>query len=53
MDARAGSYLNSGLTVAARTLPVSISAMVNKTIRTRIAAGEDFLWNVSLTYSLR
>lgn len=52
-DGRDGFYLNSGLTLADRRLPLSISAMVNTALRTRIAAAEGFLWNVSLNYSIR
>jgi hypothetical protein len=52
-DARDGFYLNSGLTVARRNLPLSIAAQVNKTIRTRIVEGEDFIWNVSASYAIR
>jgi hypothetical protein len=53
MDGREGVYFNSGLTLATRTMPLSISATVNKTIWTGIAAGEDFLWNLSLSYSMK
>lgn len=48
-----GVYLNAAATVARRGLPVSVSAMANTPIRTRIAAGQVALWNVSLTYAIR
>jgi hypothetical protein len=51
-DDRVGFYLNSGFTLAKRNLPLSISAFVNKPIRTSVLGGEDFLWNVSLNYSI-
>lgn len=53
MDDRDGLYLNSGLTLAKRGFPLPVSAMVNKVVQTRILAGEDFLWNVSVNYSIR
>lgn len=54
MDGRDGWYVNAALTLAHRDYPaVAIATMVNETIRTRIAAREDFLWNVSVIYSLR
>ncbi|MCX6302690.1 MAG: hypothetical protein NTW82_10950 [Bacteroidia bacterium] len=51
MDNIDGSYINSTLTFARRNFPVSVSAMINQPIKTNIAAGNEFLWNVSLTYS--
>lgn len=51
-DDRDGFYFNSALTLADRRLPLSIAAMLNQALRTRIVA-DRFLWNVSLTYSLR
>lgn len=51
MDNIDGFYFNSTLTFAKRNFPVSVSAMINKPIRTNIAAGNEFLWNVSLIYS--
>ena len=53
MDGRDGWYGNAAVTLGSRTLPLAVSAMVNKTIRTRITVGEDLLWNVSLIYFLR
>ena len=53
MDGRDGWYVNSAVTLGGRNLPLAIASMVNKTIRTRITTGADFLWNVSLIYSLR
>ena len=53
LDARDGVYLNSRVTLAKRGLPVSISEVVNRSIRTNIARGRPFLWNVSLNYAPR
>jgi hypothetical protein len=51
MDNIDGFYINSTLTFARRNFPVSVSAMINQPIKTDIAAGNEFLWNVSLIYS--
>jgi hypothetical protein len=51
-DDRVGFYLNSGFTLAKRNLPLSVSAVVNKPVRTSVPGGEHFLWNVSLNYSI-
>jgi hypothetical protein len=51
MDKNHGFYFNSTLTVAKRNFPLSASALFNKTIRTEIPLGENFLWNVSLIYT--
>jgi hypothetical protein len=51
MDDRDGTYLNSRVTVAKRDLPVSISGIVNRPIRTNIPRGGAFLWNVGLNYA--
>lgn len=52
-DARDGYYLNSTLTVAKRDFPLSIGSQVNRTIQTTILEGDDLLWNVSVSYSIR
>jgi hypothetical protein len=51
-DDRDGTYLNAGLTLSRRNLPVSVSTTVNRTIRTSVA-GDDVLWNVNLHYAIR
>ncbi|PQV59874.1 hypothetical protein CLV53_113100 [Sediminibacterium magnilacihabitans] len=45
-----GVYLTSTFTFAKRGCPFSVSSVMNKTLRTTIP-GDDFLWNISLTYS--
>ena len=52
-DADDGYYFYSGLAVGKRNLPVLIGASANKVIQTRVPGGEDFLWNVSLTWVIR
>jgi hypothetical protein len=51
MDKNDGYYFSSSLTLARRNFPVSISAIINKTIQTNISASKDFVWNASLIYS--
>lgn len=53
MDREEGVYVSSLLTLANRRLPVSISTLVNSPIKSSIAGGQHFLWNVSLIYSMR
>jgi hypothetical protein len=50
-DSKDGFYSAANLTLAKQNFPLSISTMMNKTIKTDIA-GKDFNWNVSLVYSL-
>lgn len=51
MDNIDGTYFNATLTLARRDFPISISALINQPFRTNIAAGNEFLWNVSLVYT--
>lgn len=53
MDRQEGVYLSAVLTLAARQLPLSFSTLVNSPIQSDIAGGQDFLWNLSVIYSLR
>jgi hypothetical protein len=51
MDKQDGFYFTSALTLANKKFPVSITAVINKIIETRIIASNNFVWNVSLVYS--
>ena len=51
MDKNDGFYLNATVTLAKRNFPLSVSSLVNRTIKTNIPVGEDFIWNVSLIYT--
>lgn len=53
MDDDDGFYLNASAGFSKSNFPVSFAAIVNSPIRTDIAAGNDFLWNVGLIYSFR
>jgi hypothetical protein len=51
MDSNDGYYFNATLTLAKRNFPVTVSSLINQTIKTEIPFGEDFIWNISLIYS--
>ena len=53
MDEDGGLYFTATFTLSRRDFPLSLSALFNKIIETDISAGEDYLWNVSLTYAYR
>lgn len=48
-----GFYAYAGVTVAKQDFPLSVSALVNKEIKSDIIGSQDFLWNVTLTYSFK
>ena len=52
MDKNHGFYSNATLTFAKKNFPLSLAALVNKTIHTEIPVGENFLWNLSLIYTI-
>jgi hypothetical protein len=51
IDKNSGYYFNSTISINKRNFPFSVSALVNKTITTKIPIGENFLWNVNLIYT--
>lgn len=51
MDERDGTFLNASLVISKKKFPLSISALVNKKIKSTIASSTDLLWNVSLIYT--
>lgn len=50
-DKEDGYYLNTTLTLAKRNFPLSISSILNKTIKSHVSGSKDFIWNISLTYA--
>lgn len=50
LDQNDGYYLTSSFTIGRKNFPLSISAILNKVIKTHIA-GKNLVWNVSLVYS--
>ena len=53
MDQQDGYYVTATVTLAKRLFPLSLQSIVNQTIKTDIPAKSDFVWNVSLIYSVR
>jgi post-segregation antitoxin (ccd killing protein) len=51
MDESDGFYFTSSLTLARRDFPITVSALINKTIQTDISASKNFVWNASLIYT--
>lgn len=51
MDQQDGFYFTSTFVLSKRNFPLSLSAIINKTIQTKITASKDFVWNATLTYS--
>jgi hypothetical protein len=51
MDDRDGFYVAATMTLSRRNWPLSVAAIMNKTIQTDIAASKNFVWNLSLIYS--
>ncbi len=51
MDENHGFYVNGTLSLARRNFPFAISGLISKTLTTEIPFGENFLWNVSLSYT--
>ena len=50
LDADDGFYVNTTFSLNRRNFPFSVSSTMNKTFESTIP-GDDFLWNVNLTYS--
>lgn len=53
MDGDDGTYFTSALSLSHRKLPVSLASLITEPIQSDIPGGQEFLWNVSLVYSIR
>lgn len=51
MDDQDGMFLNTILSITKKDFPLSVSALINKTLKSNIPSDSNFLWNVSLIYS--
>jgi len=51
LDEQDGFYFTGSMTLARRIFPLSISAIINKTIQTDITSSKNSSWNASLIYS--
>lgn len=50
MDSKDGFFFSSSLTLSKKNSPISISALINKVIKTDIAT-KNFVWNATIAYS--
>jgi hypothetical protein len=50
-DKNEGYFFSSGLNISRRNFPLSVSALINKTIKSDVPGSKDFVWNVSLIYA--
>jgi hypothetical protein len=51
MDKHDGYYFNSSINLGKNNFPLSLSAMFNKRLKSKLPADNDFIWNVSLRYA--
>ena len=51
MDKTDGVYLNARFAINKKNFPLSVSALINKPLRSNIPSEYDFLWNVGLIYT--
>ena len=51
LDAQDGFYYTSSFTVAKKNFPLSVSAIINKEIKSNIKGSKNLIWNVSLVYA--
>ena len=52
MDDHDGFYFTSTVTVSRENFPLSVSSIINQPIRSDIPTGQNFVWNVSLNYTI-
>ncbi len=50
-DGTDGFYFTSAFTLGKNNYPLTLNSMLNQPIKTNIAAGNEFVWNLSLIYS--
>jgi hypothetical protein len=51
IDRTAGYYWNYTLTLLRRGFPISVSSIVNKTIKSDVSGSRDLIWNVNMVYT--
>ena len=51
MDKTDGVYLNARFSISKKNFPLSVSALINKPLRSDIPSEYDFLWNAGLSYT--
>lgn len=50
IDDQDGIYASSGVSINKSKLPFTLSALFNRKINSNITIGDDYIWNISLTY---
>lgn len=48
-----GFYFTSTFSLSRKHFPITLSSMINQPLSTEISAGNEFVWNLSLTYNFR
>ena len=51
MDDKDGVFLNTSFLISKKNFPLSVSALINKRLKSNIPSEYDFLWNVGLSYT--
>ena len=51
LDKQDGFYFTSSITIAKKNFPLSVSAIINKEIKSTITGSKNLIWNTSLAYS--
>lgn len=51
MDDDEGIFFNARLSINKKNFPISLSALVNKPLKSNIPSEYDFLWNVGISYT--
>ena len=51
LDAQDGFYFTSSFTIVKKNFPLSVSAIINKEIKSNIRGSKNLIWNVSLVYA--
>ncbi len=52
LDAQDGFYFSSALTAGRKNFPLFVSGIINQTINSDITGNKNFVWNVSLVYTI-
>ncbi len=52
-DAQDGWYLNAAATLSRRDFPLALASMFSQPIRSNVAGGTDFVWNLSAVYTIK
>jgi hypothetical protein len=48
-----GTYVSASASIGRSSSPWSIGTIVNQPLQSKVVGGQDFLWNVSVTYAFR